>query len=202
MGPCFGEPTEGKLAVGHKGIYGATIEVEGKTAHSGYPNLGIDANSKLIDLLYKLTELEFPVDELLGNTTINPGIIKAGVLANVILPTAKSNIYLRTAKDTWKVRDQIKSLIDEEAREHNNIYITETRFFEPVYLNHTVPGFDDIVLAYGTDIAGLTKDLQSRYLYGPGNIHVAHSADESITISELEQAVTGYKTLVRFLLKK
>lgn len=196
----FGEPTEGKLGVGHKGIYGGTIEVEGKGAHSGYPDLGIDANSKLIDLLYKILKLEFPIDELLGNTTVNPGIIKAGLATNVISPIAKSSIYFRTAKDTWNVRNQILQLIEEESQKYHNIKISETRFFEPVYLNHTVPGFDTLVVAYGTDIAGFTKEVQSRYLYGPGSILVAHSANEFITISELEEAVTGYKNLTKFLL--
>ena len=36
----FGEPTEGKLAVGHKGLAMLDIYSHGKAAHSGYPGIG------------------------------------------------------------------------------------------------------------------------------------------------------------------
>jgi hypothetical protein len=39
----FGEPTEGKLASGHKGSLGLTLDIKGKSAHSAYPWLGISA---------------------------------------------------------------------------------------------------------------------------------------------------------------
>jgi acetylornithine deacetylase len=35
-----------------------------------------------------------------------------------------------------------------------------------------------------------------RYLYGPGNFHVAHADTEAITVGELEAAVEGYKKLI------
>ena len=61
-------------------------------------------------------------------------------------------------------------------------------------------GFDKIVVNYGTDIPNLKGD-HKRYLYGPGDILVAHSDHEHLKISDLETAVKGYKTLIEYSLK-
>jgi acetylornithine deacetylase len=50
-------------------------------------------------------------------------------------------------------------------------------------------------MAFGTDIPRLQGN-HTRYLYGPGDILKAHTADESITVGELESAVEGYKKLI------
>lgn len=61
-------------------------------------------------------------------------------------------------------------------------------------------GFDATVVNYGTDAANLEGD-HVRYLYGPGSILVAHGPDEVITVGDLEAAVEGYKTLVKYALR-
>jgi acetylornithine deacetylase len=48
---------------------------------------------------------------------------------------------------------------------------------------------------YGTDIP-IFKGNHTRYLYGPGSILVAHTADEALTVEELELAVEDYKKLI------
>ncbi len=54
---------------------------------------------------------------------------------------------------------------------------------------------------YGTDIPNL-KGSHKRYLYGPGNILVAHSPDEALRVRDLEKAVEGYKRLIIHALQK
>lgn len=56
-------------------------------------------------------------------------------------------------------------------------------------------GFDIIVVNYGTDIPNLKGD-HKRYLYGPGDILVAHSDHEHLTVRDLQAAVAGYKALI------
>ncbi len=53
---------------------------------------------------------------------------------------------------------------------------------------------------YGTDIPHL-RGTHRKYLYGPGTILVAHSHDEHLKVSDLEDAVAGYKTLATENLK-
>ena len=52
---------------------------------------------------------------------------------------------------------------------------------------------------YTTDIPFLSAWGQP-LLFGPGSIHVAHTADEYISIAELHAAVDGYVTIARALL--
>lgn len=61
-------------------------------------------------------------------------------------------------------------------------------------------GFETIVVSYGTDIASLKGD-HKRYLYGPGEIAVAHSDHEHLTVADLADAVEGYKKLILHALK-
>ena len=64
----------------------------------------------------------------------------------------------------------------------------------------TYAGFETIVLNYGTDIPGLKGD-HKRYLYGPGDYLVTHSDHEHLSVSDLEEAVEGYKVLITNSLK-
>jgi acetylornithine deacetylase len=57
------------------------------------------------------------------------------------------------------------------------------------------PGFETIVVNYGTDIPNLKGDFK-KYLYGPGTILLAHSDHEHLKISDMEAAVEGYKKLI------
>lgn len=195
----FGEPTELQLGVGHKGILHFDIEVLGKSAHSGYPQLGIDASKKLIDLLYAIEHAVYPDDGLLGSTTVNVGVIKAGFAGNVVSPRAFAKVLIRVAHDATAVRDIIDTLVMEHSKDHDNIRYKVLQSKEPVYLDYQVPGFNSTVLAYFTDVPNLDRHFKSRYLYGPGSILVAHSADEFVTVDDLTGAVGGYKKLVKYL---
>ena len=96
----FGEPTELKLASGHKGVMFFTVTAKGKAAHSGYPWLGESANSMLIPALLALDNLQLPSSELFGNTTLNIGKMEGGVAGNVIAENATATVTVRLAAGT------------------------------------------------------------------------------------------------------
>lgn len=191
----FGEPTENKLGVGHKGIFIFDVEVNGKASHSGYPELGISATEILIPLLHKIQNLELPVSDLLGPSTVNVGKIEAGVAANVVPAHAKATVAIRVASDLDEVIRLVHSVVDDV--EH--VAPVTGRATQPQYLDFKVPGFESIVLAYTTDVPNLTLPLKRRFLYGPGTIHVAHSDDEHVENKDLLESVIGYKRLVEHI---
>ncbi|KAF3940146.1 Aminoacylase-1 [Dactylella cylindrospora] len=193
----FGEPTELKLALGHKGIAMLTVEAKGKASHSGYPNLGINANSHLINALYKLDHLELPGSEALGNTTLNIGHMTGGVAANVIPAFASAQVALRIAAKTFK---EVKDIVDGALKDVDGVEATWTPpNYDPVFCDHDIEGFDTIALSYGTDIPNLKGD-HKKYLYGPGTILVAHGDNEKIDKSDLYEAVKGYRKIVKSIL--
>lgn len=188
----FGEPTENKLAIGHKGIVLFDVEVLGHASHSGYPELGISATEILVPILYKLQTLDLPKSDLLGPSTINIGKIEAGVAANVVPAYCKATVAIRVADDLKKVLSLIHSVVDDiEHVQPVNAY-----GLHPQFLDYDVPGFDSIVVAYTTDIPNLTIPLKKRFLYGPGSIHVAHGDNEFVSNEDLLDSVQGYKKLV------
>ncbi|KAG8411310.1 hypothetical protein J3459_016349 [Metarhizium acridum] len=70
-----------------------------------------------------------------------------------------------------------------------------THGYGSVECNCDVDGFEKITVNYGTDIPNLAGN-HTRYLYGPGNILVAHGARENLTVADLEEAVEGYQKLI------
>ena len=113
----FGEPTELKLASGHKGALGFRISAKGKAGHSGYPWLGENANSMLIPALLALDKMELPSSQKFGDTTLNIGRMEGGVAANVIAETAHAQVTIRLAAGTPKgiakiVLDAVKAADD------------------------------------------------------------------------------------------
>ncbi|KEQ81182.1 Zn-dependent exopeptidase [Aureobasidium pullulans EXF-150] len=205
----FGEPTEGKLATGHKGMLGFTINAFGKAAHSGYPWLGRSANEVLVKSLSALMQLglELPKSDKYGSTTINLGKIEGGVAGNVVAQNATAQIAIRIAAGTPDdIGKRVVEVIKEATEEfklpgHEDEEMFEIVFagkgYGPVDIDHDVEGFGTITVNYGTDIPNLEKlDGQKRYLYGPGSILVAHSDHEAITLTDLKTAVKDYEKLI------
>lgn len=191
----FGEPTENKLGVGHKGILVFDVEVTGKASHLGYPELGLSATEILVPILYELQRLELPHSDLLGPSTINVGRIDAGVALNVVPAHAKASIAIRVAADFDEVVRRVKAVLAVDHVAPFDGYGTV-----PQYLDYKVPGFESIVLAYTTDVPNLTVPLKQRYLYGPGSIHVAHGDNEYVRDQDLVDAVDGYQRLLKHAL--
>lgn len=134
----FGEPTELKLATGHKGNLGVRITAKGKAGHSGYPELGRNANSMLVRLLYELEQVQFPSSEKYGNTTLNIGTIDGGVAANVIAEEAVASVQIRIAAGE---PEDIKKMITEAAHKLAEPFDLEfTSGYGPVDIDHDVEG--------------------------------------------------------------
>ena len=79
-----GEPTDNKLATATKGSLRLKLRTTGRAAHSAYPEQGESAIEKMLDVLESMRACEWPVDDVLGETTCNIGVISGGTRANVI----------------------------------------------------------------------------------------------------------------------
>lgn len=181
-----GEPTEGQLASGHKGGVCFRIELGGKSCHSGYPELGDDANLKLVKLCTQLYAENWGQDPVLGEGSINIGEIHGGNANNIV--SNKSNIQgmIRTVTDNEVVINQLKTVCSEQGAN------LEIFYNAPSVTLTTISGFPTVIAKYCTDVPQLLPIGAKFLMYGPGSITHAHTVDESIAISELEQGVTDY----------
>jgi acetylornithine deacetylase len=186
-----GEPTESRLGLATRGMLRLKFRASGRAAHSSFPELGESAIDKLLDTLVELRKIELPHDPVLGRTHYTIGLISGGVAPNVVSPSAEAEVMFRTVSDGAEVRAAVKPLESRVAIDH----VLEA---SPVRMQ-TVPGYDALVFPYTTDIPFLSA-WGEPLLFGPGSIHVAHTADEYISIRELEAAVGHYNRIVRHLL--
>jgi acetylornithine deacetylase len=187
-----GEPTDNRLGVATRGILRVKLHATGRAAHSSYPERGESAIDRLIDALIELRSIELPADPALGRTHYSVGLIGGGVAPNVVSPSAEAEVMFRTVTDAADVLRAIAPLGARVAIEH----VLEVA---PVQLA-TVPGFESAVFPFTTDIPFLAA-WGEPLLFGPGSIHEAHTADESVSIAELNAAADHYGTIARELLK-
>ncbi len=187
-----GEPTESKLAVGAKGSLRVMLRTRGREAHSAYPHLGQSAIEPMLSLLPTLREVAWPTDDRLGDTTVNIGTIRGGTEANIIPGACESEIMFRLVGDVDVVKHRLEQWVAGRAEITYGSYI-------PAQFFHVIPGFETSPVAYTTDIPLLTR-WGTPLLFGPGSIHVAHTPDEFVEVSELRAAVDAYQRIVRALL--
>jgi len=186
-----GEPTDNRLGLATRGILRLKFRAEGRAAHSSFPELGESAIDKLLDALVDLRSIPLPEDAVLGRTHYTIGLISGGVAPNVVSPAAEAEVMFRTVGDAAQVQRAVARLARTVAIEH----VLEV----PTVHLKTIAGFDAAVFPYTTDIPFLAR-WGEPLLFGPGSIHVAHTADEFVSIAELTAAAGHYVTLARTLL--
>jgi acetylornithine deacetylase len=186
-----GEPTDNRLGLATRGILRLKLRASGRAAHSSFPELGESAIDKLIDTIVELRSIPLPSEPALGQTHYTVGLIAGGVAPNVVSASAEAEVMFRTVRDAAEVRRAVAPL-------ERRVTIEHVLEVPPVHLR-TVPGFESAVFPYTTDIPFLSR-WGEPLLFGPGSIHVAHTADEFVSIAELSAAADHYVALARALL--
>ena len=92
FGPTRGK--EWKILTGRKGRAQFDIQVEGKAAHAGHPELGANAIRQLAELIPQIETLT----DLKRGLTANVGIIHGGEASNIVPNLAEASIEVRATK--------------------------------------------------------------------------------------------------------
>ena len=186
-----GEPTENRIAVASKGTLRVEVIAEGRMAHSAYPELGESAIDKLLEALRRLRAMELPLDEEIGPTTLNIGIIQGGRAPNVIPDYAHADLLYRLVGPSQDLRQQIIQAVEGLARVEFVLEIPFVRL-------RTMDGLPSMVAAFTTDIPALSN-WGRPLLIGPGSIHVAHTEGEYVEKAQLNEAVDLYCSITKRL---
>jgi len=187
-----GEPTENKLALGSKGAMRLELVATGRMAHSAYPELGESAIEKLLDALNEVRRIPLPTDKILGPSTLNIGTIIGGRAPNVIPDHARAEVFIRLVDSGDATRALVNQAVSGKAEVHEVLVV-------PAVLLGSLPGFETTVVAFTTDIPAFGDAWGKPYLLGPGTIHVAHTSEERILKSEIQEAIQIYKRMVKEL---
>jgi len=189
-----GEPTENKLAIGTKGALRLEVIARGRMAHSAYPELGESAIEKLLDALERVRSISLPADKILGQSTLNIGTIAGGRAPNVIADEARAEIFVRLVDNGAQTRQALQGVAN------NGVEVREVLSIPAVHLG-SLSGFETTVVAYTTDIPAFGDAWGKPYLFGPGSIHVAHTAEERIPKKQIPEAIQIYKRMVKELIR-
>ena len=190
-----GEPTENRLSIGQKGSLRVDLQATGLAAHSAYPDEGVSAIAALLDTIERIRQMPLPSDQLLGQSTLNLGLIGGGVAPNVIPPAASAQILIRTVEPTTPLKNAIKGLLAPGVT-------VDFRVELPFYKGGTAPaGWETTVVSYASDLPFL-EPWGERYQLGPGTIRVAHTNKEHIRKADLLRGVDLYVRLATDLLAR
>lgn len=187
-----GEPTDNRLALGHKGALYVKLAARGRAAHSAYPEEGESAIERMLEALERVRRVPLPHDEVLGPGTLNVGTIKGGVRPNVIPASCEAEVLIRTVRDTRELRAAV-------VRAAGDQVTVDFGWEMPSIRLRALPGFETSVVRFGTDLPFLASWGEG-FLLGPGSIRVAHTDHEQVEKRELLDGVALYERLAARLI--
>lgn len=194
----IGEPTGMQPAIAEKGLMVLDFTVHGKAGHAAR-NEGINALYRATELIGKLRSFKFDkVSDLLGPVKFTITMINAGTQHNVIPDTCTFTADVRTNElySNHEVYDMICAVLPEwcevKARSFN-LNSSRIDAEHPIIRKAVSMG----LVPYGSPTLSdqAILDIPS-FKLGPGDSARSHTADEYITMEELEQAVPLYLKLL------
>jgi len=189
-----GEPTESTFVAASKGAFTCTVRFEGVAAHSAYPERGESAIRKMLNALRTIDHEDWGIHPLLGNATVNIGVIRGGRKANIVPDEAEADMIFRTVGSPEVIRQGLERIL----KIHDG-RITASYGNPPMFMV-TPKGTETMVVAFNTDVPHLSA-LGKPILFGPGSILDAHSATEKIRKDDIVRAAETYRKLVIDLLR-
>ena len=208
-----GEPTRCRVVAAHKGDLWLRLSTRGKAAHGARPELGRNAvhtMAKCIDTIeteyaQNLGKRRHPV---LGHPTINTGIVRGGSQPNIVPDVCEADMDRRTlpGESFTTISREIGEVLKKrglKARLTNvKGYTCPAMETDPTLpmvqqFMRTVRQTKPLGVDYYCDAANIATTGVPAIVWGPGDIAQAHTADEWISIRQLER---GMDVLTRFLL--
>lgn len=207
-----GEPTRCRVVTAHKGCLWLNLATQGKAAHGATPHLGRNAvheMARIVDVL----ETDYAIrlknrrHKLLGCGTVNVGKISGGTQPNIVPDTCAIEIDRRTLPGETEaaVRREIAALL-RMRKLSAKIASTKLAPAMPLETDAKLPLVREFLrcvrqpqplgVDYFCDAAVLAAGGMPSVVFGPGDIAQAHTADEWISLAELERAKS---LLVAFL---
>ena len=208
-----GEPTRLQVVTAHKGDLWLTLQTRGQAAHGARPELGRNAILEMARAVMAL-EGDYAAQlrqrrphPLLGHGTVNVGAIRGGRQANIVPDECCLTLDRRTLPGERDARVKREILAFLRARGLAvRLKATETLPCLPLETDPRLPLARALLniarqrrpagVHYFSDAGVLSAGGIPSVLFGPGDIAQAHTADEWISLRQLEQ---GRELLHHFL---
>jgi acetylornithine deacetylase/succinyl-diaminopimelate desuccinylase len=227
-GAIIGEPTENRVAIGHKGLEWLEVSFIGKAAHGSTPEAGVNAIAAAAHFA-SLVEQELAPgferrrDPVLGPPAINLGTIQGGQQPSMVAADCRVQLDRRwvTTETIDDVFNDIEALLAEVRAARPGLATRLERMPEgmatmlhgPLVID---PGHPLVLSARGaleemgrpeapltvfpawTDGALISREAGiPTLIWGPGELELAHSAEESVPVDEVLLAARLYAAAAR-----
>jgi succinyl-diaminopimelate desuccinylase len=221
----IGEPTSCTTYSAHKGSVRPLVRVHGRTAHSGTPDLGVNAILKAASLLRLVAaeheRIRAGKHPLVGSPSLTITRASAGSADNVLPETCDLLLDRRMVpgEDEESVKAQLAAIVQRASDEAGTLMeiaafrpttggATETRPDHPIVIacqeacrhhhGYATPlsGFQG-----GCDLVHFRGAGAQGAILGPGSLEVAHRPDEYVPIAELAMAAAIYRDVALRMLR-
>lgn len=207
-----GEPTSLDVVYTTKGSLWLTVAAEGVAAHASQPDRGSNAimtlarslehmNDKLAN---RLANYDHPV---LGHSSFNIGTIKGGTRPNIVPDHAEAEIDIRTTPSLHSEGGAHALVLDFIKEAQLPLTVTEAHENPPMETPSSDPIIQQLLKAnpdtqlvgapWFSDAAHLSNAGIPSICLGPGSINQAHTKDEFIRISDLEDGHTYFSKFIQ-----
>ncbi|MET4705986.1 M20 family metallopeptidase [Frigoribacterium sp. UYMn621] len=190
------ESTNNKVVLGHRGALWLGVETTGVATHGSTPELGRNAILSMARILGRIGEVPLTTHPQLGAETVNVGTIDGGTVPNVVPDHARIRVDHRVVDldvgriiDWWRNQPTVSNVSIDLA-------------LVPVWTAADDPWVASLpseVLttpaAYFTDASVFTESMPPApvVVWGPGDPTSVHSANESVDLASLDEAIRLYK---------
>ena len=213
-----GEPTELRVVRLHKGHTKMRVSISGRGAHSGYPQLGVNAIEPAGRILVALSELRESLQSEQGDTgeyfpetpypVLNVSTIHGGSAINVVPDRCviQFGVRLLPGMEATGLVDRVRALLrqTEGAGEWDLELINDspalnTATDAPIYRARCdcVGQTETFGVSYASDAGWLQRMGMECVLFGGGSIEVAHKANEFIPRDQFARADEVLEQMVR-----
>jgi len=210
------EPTKGEAVLAHRGIHSVQMRFTGKAGHaSGEQKPSDSALHQAIR--WGTAALEFvekQAHERFGGLTglrFNIGKVEGGIKANVIAPTADVRFGFRPlpSMDADRMLETFRTLVEPQPVEYGETFrgdslpagdtaTAETRRLAARDLADELGIPVGNAVNFWTEAALFSAAGYISFVYGPGDIAQAHTADEWVALDQLDHyAQTIYRIVDR-----
>ena len=216
----IGEPSDDKIALGHRGGYAYWVKFHGRSVHASVPERGANPNYQLATFLTRVhdTKTELSSHPVLGATSVAPTVIEVDTKSQNVTPAwTRVLLDFRTATESPANLEQFIARCAEGLT-----YSLEPGHFggEPEHHEAPIVGFytpaehpavqsahalinqgcgrevELTTYQFATDGRHFVKYNLPMIGYAPGEEFVAHTVRENVAIASMRESLQGYVALL------
>jgi acetylornithine deacetylase/succinyl-diaminopimelate desuccinylase-like protein len=200
-----GEPTGLDVVHTHKGALWLTLQTRGVAVHAASPDRGVNAIYKMADVLRCIRDevasgLAQFCDPVLGPVTISAGVIHGGSKTNIVPDFCRAEIDIRTVPGSGNVSEwvieRLRRVCPDLEMETVQSLPMATDPGHPMVQSLIRAGARPVGAPWFCDAAVFAARGMPAVALGPGSIAQAHTKDEWIARTDLEEGVAFFR---RFL---